>query len=162
MTRSTGGRNLSSIETPIERGVETTMKTNQPVPSSELRKFGIAFGVFLSIIATVILWRMAWRLGPVTTTLYVVAVILAGIGIVVPELLRGFFGKWMKLARALGWLNTNILLTLIFYIVFTPVSFGIRLFGGDLLAERKGKNDTSHWRKVVQQKPSPERYRRQF
>lgn len=138
------------------------MKTNQPVPSSELRKFGIAFGVFLSIIATVILWRMAWRLGPVTTTLYGVAAILAGIGIVVPEFLRGFFGKWMKLARALGWLNTNILLTLIYYLIFAPVSIGIRLFGGDLLAERKGKNDTSHWRNIEQRKPSLERYGRQF
>ncbi|SMO46062.1 hypothetical protein SAMN06265219_102270 [Gracilimonas mengyeensis] len=47
---------------------------------------------------------------------------------------------WYKLAEGLGWLNARILLSVVYYLIVTPVAFLFRLFGNDplLLKDNKG------------------------
>ncbi|MCE5270112.1 SxtJ family membrane protein, partial [bacterium] len=52
---------------------------------------------------------------------------------------------WMKLAHALGWFNTRLLLILVFYLVLTPVGLLMRLFGKRPLSLGWDKDAPSYW-----------------
>ncbi|MCP9292338.1 SxtJ family membrane protein [Gracilimonas sediminicola] len=47
---------------------------------------------------------------------------------------------WYKLAEGLGWFNSRVLLSLVYYLVVTPIALLFRLFGNDplLLKDTKG------------------------
>ena len=47
----------------------------------------------------------------------------------------------------LGWINTRLILFIIFYLVFTPIGLVMRLFGVDLLDKKIDKNKNSYWRR---------------
>ncbi|MBN2054624.1 hypothetical protein JW905_06865 [bacterium] len=51
---------------------------------------------------------------------------------------------WLVFAVAAGWLNTRILLALMFYLVLSPMGLVMRLARADLLDQRLHK-DGSYW-----------------
>ena len=53
----------------------------------------------------------------------------------------------MKSAAVLGFINTRIILFFIFYFIFTPIAFVLRLFGKDFLEREKNKDKISYWSK---------------
>ena len=66
----------------------------------------------------------------------------------------------MGLATVLGWVNTHIILSLLFYAVLTPVGLILRLFR-DPLDRQLGDGRTSYW---VSKEPNsdPKTYDNQF
>jgi len=74
------------------------MKSFADVAPRELRKFGIAFTVFLSLIMTVILWKRSWHMSSVTWTLVTIAALFLAVAIVRPSLLKQIYIYWTKLA----------------------------------------------------------------
>ncbi|MGB0863575.1 MAG: SxtJ family membrane protein [Saprospiraceae bacterium] len=61
------------------------------------------------------------------------------------SLLIPFVGKWLvkgwlKLAEGLGWVNSRILLSIIFFLILTPIAIVSRLFKKNSL---RLKNDTN-------------------
>ena len=55
------------------------------------------------------------------------------IGLTSPRLLYYPYKFWMKLGVALGWVNSRIILGLVFIIILLPISFVMRLIGYDPL-----------------------------
>jgi hypothetical protein len=94
-----------------------------------------------------------------TKVLWALAVLFAGAGAAYPSVLASVHKYWMKLAAALGFVNTRVLLALMFYLAFTPVALARRLLGRDPLGLRfeKGKAG-SYWVK----KPSIDDVRAYF
>lgn len=82
-------------------------------------------------------------------------------GIFLPTAAKYFHVYWMKLALVLGHINSIILLTLLFYLVFVPYNFVSRIIGRDPL-RRRGKKGESNWtlRKTTRQ--TKERFERLF
>lgn len=56
---------------------------------------------------------------------------------VAPALLLQPYRAWMALGHALGWLNSHIILGLIFIFVLQPIAFAMRMFGHDPLRRKK-------------------------
>ena len=83
------------------------------------------------------------------------------IGLLVPSLARRFHVAWMALAGVLGYVNSRILLFLLFYLLFTPYSLISRLFGRDPLNRRAPAKET-YWipRKTSRQRR--EQFERSF
>src|SRR5687767_12919091 len=86
----------------------------------QLRSFGLTVGgVFLALG----IWPVLWRAEDARSW----AVVLGGstllAGLLAPALLRKPYELWMGLAQVLGWINTRIVLGIIFYAVFTPMAF---------------------------------------
>jgi hypothetical protein len=83
-------------------------------------------------------------------TRWLTAEVLAGIGIaliligLVPAGARAFHGGWMKLAAALGYVNSRILLSFVYLAVLTPYGLTLRLFGRDSLNRRRAPQP-SYW-----------------
>lgn len=69
---------------------------------------------------------------------------------------------WMIFAKALGFVNTRILLTLFFYLVITPIGLLLRLFGKNPLNLRLDPEAKTYWSPKAKEPYDPERYKKQF
>ena len=65
-------------------------------------------------------------------------------GILKPRLLFYPYKGWMALGLALGWINSRIILGLIFLVVLQPIALIMRAFGHDPL--RKKQSNKSSYR----------------
>jgi hypothetical protein len=70
------------------------------------------------------------------------------------------FYLWMKLGQVLGWINTRIILGLVFFILFAPVALLLRILGKDPL-HRKLDDKASTYR-VDSEKLPRERMEKPF
>jgi hypothetical protein len=59
------------------------------------------------------------------------SIFFAVTGLLVPNALRPLHRVWMLLGGILGWINSKIILSLIFYLIVTPVRCLMSLFGKD-------------------------------
>jgi Saxitoxin biosynthesis operon protein SxtJ len=124
----------------------------------EVRKFGALMAAVLTVIAVYMLYRgnahWPWLLGG--------AVVFLLAGLAAYPVLRPVYIGWMKFAFVLGWINTRILLGLVFFLVVTPIGLILRLLGKDLLDERIDRSATSYWVKRGREEFDPKRYERLF
>ena len=102
----------------------------QNVDTKELRTFGLMIGGIFSIIG---LWPMIIRGDSPRTWALALGGALVGLGLVLPASLRYVHQVWMKIGHLLGWINTRILLGVIFYGLITPIGLVMRLFGKDYM-----------------------------
>ncbi len=130
-----------------------------PAPSrSALRRFGLSVGGVFLLLGTVSWWRghviaprVMWTLG---------GPLVVG-GLVAPALLAPVERVWMAMAEVLGRVNTRIILTVLFYLVITPVAW-IRRLSGDPLDRTMRDGRASNWVKRERTPVDPARYRQQF
>jgi hypothetical protein len=102
-----------------------------------LREFGFVFaGGLVVFFGLLIPWIFdkpwVWQEGGARWP-WVGAAVFAGTGLILPQALRSIYLLWMKIGHALGWINTRIILGLVFFIMFAPVALVLRIFGKDPL-----------------------------
>jgi hypothetical protein len=66
----------------------------------------------------------------------------------------------MGLAFALGWIVSRILITILFYMVVTPVSFIAKIFGKKFLDLKFRDSNNSYW--IIRSSDSETDYRKMF
>jgi hypothetical protein len=100
------------------------------------------------VVAAVLLAIALWNLYRGRMTVVAIFVTIAGfltlIGLFVPVAARTFHRFWMGIAAVLGYVNSRILLSLLYYGMFTPVGLVRRLIGRDPL-KRRGAAQSSYW-----------------
>jgi hypothetical protein len=125
---------------------------------SDLRKFGITIGLFLMILAGVLFWR-----GKETFEIFLVSgLALLALGLTIPVVLKPIYWIWMILAVILGWVMTRVILSLLFYIVITPIGFFSRLSGNRFLDLDWDKSKDTYWNYRTTNQLNREDYERQF
>ncbi len=97
----------------------------------QLVTFGLTIAAALAVIAALRVWRRGFD--EVAISALIVAALFALPAIIAPEPLAPVHRWWMRLAETLGWINTRILLIVIFYLVVTPLGLVMRLFRRDPL-----------------------------
>jgi hypothetical protein len=97
------------------------------VGNRQLRSFGLVVGSGFAIIA---LWPLlrghnlrVWSLA--------LSIFLLAMALLLPRALRPFHRLWMILGEALGWLNSRILLSILYYLVIVPIAVIRRTSGND-------------------------------
>jgi NADH:ubiquinone oxidoreductase subunit 5 (subunit L)/multisubunit Na+/H+ antiporter MnhA subunit len=103
----------------------------------------IVSGALLAIAA--VQWRRGAPQWVLVTLVAIVAALLLGAAIA-PSLLRPVYRGWMRVGEALGWINTRIILTLVFFLVVTPIGVLMRLFGRSPMEPKRGGE--SYWQDV--------------
>jgi len=119
------------------------------VSTREARKTAFVVSAVL-ILATLIFWYRD-RMTAASTTM-ILAVVLLAIGSLMPGTAKLFHRGWMTIAFALGYVNSRIILTLVYFLVFVPYGVLSRVFGRDPLDVRSEPRD-SYWhrRKITRQ-----------
>lgn len=94
--------------------------------------------------------------------------VLGGIGaavgavcLLLPTVARPLYYVWYALAACIGIVVANLIFTLLFYGIFTPMGLFMRLIGRDALNLKSKKNATSHWIDAPPA-PPPAQYFRQY
>lgn len=100
--------------------------TNSELNQSELRKFGfVTAGMVLLFFVVLIpyIWNLGMPIWP-----WVIAGLLGLFALLAPALLLPIYKGWMKFAEILGWINTRLILGIVFYFLFVPVGIIARIF----------------------------------
>src|SRR3972149_7215658 len=86
-----------------------------------------------------------WRQHPVLPWLLAgLALTLAAAAVLSPAGLRPVHRVWMRGADLLAWVNTRLVLGLVYFLVMTPIGLLMRLAGRDPLDRRLGDRP-SYW-----------------
>jgi len=128
------------------------------VSKSELRKFGLTVGAAFLVFGGISWWR-GHDVAP--RVLWTLAALLMIPGAIAPVVLRPVQKYWMAGAAFLGHVNTRIILTLVFYVVLTPIGLLMRLLHDPLNRSMKQAQDTNWIHREVQP-VDPASYERQF
>ena len=98
------------------------------ITSKQLRSFGCTVGGIFALIA---LWPVMVRgEDPRWWTLVIAACLLIP-AVLAPKSLVWPYKGWMVVGHVMGWINTRIILGVVFYVVVTPVGVLRRWLGKD-------------------------------
>jgi len=129
-----------------------------PLDRRALRNFGLLLACVLLLAGGWLWWKGAstwpWAAGA--------AALFAGCGLAVPAVLRPVYRAWMIFAVILGWVMTRVILTLVFYLVLTPIALLGRAFGEQFLHLKKSPGSTSYWVRRTGPPRHKSDYERQF
>lgn len=103
-----------------------------PVAKRELRRFGMVTGAMVTLPFGLLLpW---WSGGPIPIWPFAVGGGLWIAAVILPAALSPVRAGWVALGNMLGWVNTRVLLGLIFYVIILPSGLALRLMGKDPMA----------------------------
>ena len=122
-----------------------------------LKKFGITMAIALLVISGILFLKNKDASYPV-----IISVLFLSLGLIAPSTLRLTYIIWMKFALILGWINTRLILIIMFYLIFTPIGLIMRIFRTDLLERKLEKSKTSYWKAHQEKEFALENYERQF
>ena len=117
--------------------------------TKHLRSFGLIVGGIFTLIGV---WPGD---GVGTPRLWGVLLggVLMALALVLPGSLAQVYRLWMTVGEILGWINTRIILSVLFYGLFTPMGWLMRLRGKDPM-RRTVAPEAETYRVVRQPRPS--------
>ncbi len=120
------------------------------VTKTDLRKFGfIMGGMFALIFGGLLPWIFnaeSWPRWP-----FIVLVVFWALALILPESLRKVNEIWIKIGNVLGWINSRIILGVMFYLLIFPIGLLLKVFGKDAM-NRKLESDTDSYRRISKQR----------
>ena len=110
-------------------------------PQNSNKSFGLLFFIVFLIIG---LWPL--KNGD-SLNIYFIAISITFLilGLINSKLLSPLNKIWIKLGEVLGIIISPIVMFLVYFIVLTPISLIVRLFGKDLLGLKFFKKNDSYW-----------------
>ena len=124
----------------------------------DIRSFGITFGIIFLIIAGFLYYQ---EKDSFQLFIYL-AGSFSGLGIILPIILKPFYMVWMIFAVILGWFMTKVILSLLFYLIITPIGLFLRIIGKDLLNLKEKKQQKSYWNMRNSKEEQNQNYEKQF
>ncbi|HOW58876.1 MAG TPA: SxtJ family membrane protein [Candidatus Omnitrophota bacterium] len=124
----------------------------------KLREFGFLVGGVLVALG-ILFW---WRGRIFYPYFFIPGIVLVMAGAFLPSALMPFQKIWMSAAVLLGWVMTRLILSVLFFLVVTPMSMILRLIGKDILDQKLEPSQESYWKSCSQATGSPSDYERQF
>ena len=116
----------------------SSMKNNLKIPSN--KNFGVVFFVVFLIISLFPLLND----GNVRAWLVIISIIFLILGLLNSAILSPLNKIWFKFGILLSYLISPIVMGLIFFIVVTPTSLILQIFGKDLLGLKRN-NKKTYW-----------------
>lgn len=115
-----------------------TSKATYPKEKRDIRVVFLVFSLLFSLIA--------WKNYPSNLSIAFAGLVALMLFLLsfMPFFLRPAFRVWLKIAHFIGRVNTQVILTLLYYLVFTPYGMVMRLFGRDPL-QRQLKSAGTYW-----------------
>ena len=108
---------------------------------SSNRSFGLLFFLVFLILG---LWPLKNSLDP---NLYLISIssVFLILGLTNSKILSPLNKLWIKFGEILGMIIAPLVMALVYFIVLTPISLIVRIFGKDLLGLKFLKQKDSYW-----------------
>ena len=105
------------------------------VSEKHLREFGLLVGIIFPVF-------IGWLIPAMNGHIFRTWTLCVGIpffilGIIKPSILIIPYKSWMKLGNVLGWINSHIILGLVFLLILQPIALIMKITGYDPLKKNK-------------------------
>ncbi|MFH1423771.1 MAG: hypothetical protein ABIG29_02345 [Candidatus Nealsonbacteria bacterium] len=124
----------------------------------EQRKFGIGLAVILCLIGTM---QLIFG-GELYLYFYFGGIIVFLASLISPALLKPLFILFSYIGTYLGFCTTKLVLILLFYFLFTPLGFLLKMTGKDFLDLKLNKAAGTYWKKRKTAEFDKKSYENQF
>ena len=122
---------------------------------SSNKSFGLLFFVVFLLIG---LWPLKNE-GNLNLYFIIASVIFLILGLINFKLFSPLNKLWIKFGEILGIIISPIIMALVYFVILTPISFFVRIFGKDLLGLRFLKEKETYW---IERKKSLGSMKKQF
>ncbi len=124
----------------------------------ELREFGLITGIIIAMLFGLILPWVFSR--SISKWPWIISSVLIVWALVAPGTLKIIYKVWMKTGLVLGWINTKIILGIVFYLIFTPMGILMKIFRKDPMCRKIDTSVLSY--RCISIKPPKEQMERTF
>jgi predicted membrane metal-binding protein len=140
------------MEGNVSAGLTIVMNQTSGIPTNprELRQFGLLFSAILVALFGVLLpWLLGHTFPPWP---WAIAAILSAIALILPRALTPFYRAWMRFGLIAGYINTHIIMFMLYYLVFAPLGIIMSLVGRDALLRKTGDTTQDSYRVTSSQR----------
>ena len=146
-----GGKNMSWISD-VKYEVDKL-----DISKRSLRKFGVTVGIVFLLLG--IWFLMSGLFLFAGKVIIVLGGLLTFLGSFFPMYLKSVNLYWMTTAFILGWFVSRFLLTILFFMVLTPIALIAKLFKKEFLNLNYKQNQPTYW---IQKTPSKINYEKMY
>ena len=108
---------------------------------AELRKFGLSVGTVFAIAGAVFaFFGTSWA-----HFLWMPGIALVVLGLIIPAILLPVQKVWMGFAVVMGFFMTRVILSLVFFLMVTPIGLIGRILGRQYIPVKPPLKDGSYW-----------------
>jgi Saxitoxin biosynthesis operon protein SxtJ len=126
----------------------------------EQRNFGFLMACAISGVS-IVHWLIRGR-EELAVWPFIMAGVFLLLGLIFPKALEPIFVIWMKFALVVNWVMTRILLSLVWFLLITPMRVGFALRGKDPLNRTYLPEASSYWEDAEEQPDELNAYKNQF
>jgi hypothetical protein len=112
------------------------------IGAARLRSFGLIVAAGFAVVGW---WPRVFRGQPPRSWALTVGLALFTLAVVFPTALKPFHRVWMAVGEALGWVNSRVILSVVYYALILPIGTIRRLRGHDPM-RRKIDRDAATYR----------------
>ena len=105
------------------------------------RSFGLLFFIVFLALA---LWPLTKK-GEINIYLISIALIFLALGLLNSKILSPLNKAWIKFGEILGRVIAPIVMAIVYFLILTPISLLVRLFGKDLIGMKFSNDIKSYW-----------------
>jgi len=111
------------------------------IKHNDLKTFALIWSFIFLVVS---LWPLLNN-GNIRVWGIVVALIFVTIAFKKPLILSSFYKIWVRFGEVIGGVISKVIMMILFYVMFTPISFVLKLLGKDLLNKKIDKNASTYW-----------------
>jgi hypothetical protein len=126
--------------------------------TKDLRKFSVGLSIILILIA---LAQYFWG-GKLYIYFLSAGLASLAVGLIFPAWIKPLQWLMIKIGNVMNWIMTNLILAMMFYLVFTVIALIWRLIGHHPLDVKFPDARKSYWRKRTDGDIPPQRFEKQF
>ena len=125
----------------------------------QLKQFSFIMAGMFSFVGTIFLYK-TWYAA--TGILAILILFFACMGLVFPMGLQPVYEKWMRFTEVIGDFNAKVILSVTYFLVFTPIRIVSSVFREDPLRRKFEPEKDSYWLHCERCDSDPKRYEKQF
>ena len=113
---------------------------NKKVTFKKLREFSLLFGLLFPIFFGWFIPKLSGFGFLSWTIIFGIAIIV--VGLIKPNLLSIPYKLWISLGNKLGWINSQIILGIVFIVILQPIAYLMKINGYDPLRKKRFNKKT--------------------
>lgn len=126
----------------------------------EIRTWALVMAAILVVVGVVQFFL--WGHVKTATVFWTLSALFFLSGIILPTVLRPLYFLWLKFAASLAWVNTRLLIGIIFFLIFSPIGIILRILRKDLIKQSWDAQASSYWIKRPDEPFDSSRYEKQY